>query len=49
MYKIYTSQEHCHRCGTFSDCVVRLNEIRPEETKKTALCASCALKEQKKD
>jgi len=45
-YEIYTSYEHCHKCGLLTDCVIRWNNIRPESPKKTALCPNCAAKEQ---
>lgn len=44
-YTIRHSREHCHRCGELADCIVRVNAIRLE-VRKTALCATCAEREQ---
>lgn len=48
-YAIIESLEHCHRCKKLAKVKVRWNFIKFNQSKKTALCHDCAIKEFKLD
>ncbi len=41
-YEMHNFVDNCRRCGEDRWCVVRINRIRDQQVRKTALCEDCA-------